>query len=74
VSTRAIKKAKVVKTDARTEYMQKYRTPEIKYKEAKLKILRRILKGSVPHTKSLAMYNISLKEINELRIRGAYHH
>ena len=70
VSTRAIKKAKVVKTDARTEYMQKYRTPEIKYKEAKLKILRRIIKGSVPHTKSLAMYNISLKEINELRIRG----
>jgi hypothetical protein len=70
VATRKSKKAQVEKTTAHTTYMKTYRTPDIKYKESKLNILRRIRKGSVPQAKSLATYNISLKEINELRIHG----
>jgi hypothetical protein len=73
VGTRKQQQAKKVASDAHTSYMQTYRTKEVVFKEAKLKILRRISKGSLPHPKSMAKYGISMKEINELRILSNLH-
>jgi hypothetical protein len=48
--------------------MREYRqAPEYKEKENKEKVFRRILSGKVPHVGTLAKYDITLTELNNLR-------
>ena len=60
--------------EERTEHLGKitdYRAdPAYMYNENKMKILRRVAKGSIPNVGSLSAYGISIEEINEIRRRN----
>lgn len=49
-------------------YMAKYRESDVYVKrELKERVLRRVASGAVPNVKSMALYDITLEDINQLR-------
>lgn len=66
--TRSKTNKKKTPAEAHLEKMREYRkADEYKEKENKAKVFRRILAGSIPHVGTLAKFDITLSEINELR-------
>ena len=67
--TRAKKKA----SDKHKEYIQKYRQDDDYTKnENKQKILRRVAKGAIPQANTLEKYEITLKDVNRIRVHEGY--
>ncbi len=67
-TTRSRQTAKQRQAQKHKEYMTKYRSNEAYAKrELKERVLRRVAKGAVPTIGSMAKYDITLEDINQLR-------